>query len=121
MVSFCARVCREGCRCRSHLSMPQGRLLHYFPPDEAGGSEDWCAWHLDHGSITGEPSPGLHQNGKFLMEWQTSTINTCTNSNSMSQSTVDSRCETAVLAAIGTMNVCGAQHGATKEMPFRAS
>ncbi len=41
---------------RSLMPMLQGRLLHYFPPDEAGGggSEDWCAWHKDHGSITGD-------------------------------------------------------------------
>jgi hypothetical protein len=34
----------------------QGRLLHYFPSmgaaDSSGG--DWCAWHRDHGSLTGQ-------------------------------------------------------------------
>lgn len=62
---------------RSHI--PKGRLLHYFPPDKAAGAhrpqevmpgnragsetvedqqggqvaDDWCGWHLDHGSLTG--------------------------------------------------------------------
>lgn len=42
--------------------MVQGRLLHYFPSagadsqisnGSASASIDWCAWHTDHGSITG--------------------------------------------------------------------
>jgi hypothetical protein len=34
----------------------QGRLLHYFPSGggTGSGSGDWCAWHQDHGSITGQ-------------------------------------------------------------------
>lgn len=39
---------------------PKGRLLHYFPSagteaasSNSSPSSDWCAWHTDHGSITG--------------------------------------------------------------------
>jgi hypothetical protein len=39
----------------------KARLLHYFPVDQQqqeqqqqrGQDEDWCGWHLDHGSLTG--------------------------------------------------------------------
>ena len=34
---------------RSHI----GRMLHYFPYDHKGDTEDdWCGWHNDHGSLT---------------------------------------------------------------------
>ncbi len=40
---------------------PKGRLLHYFPlteADLAAGAQEhpdqWCGWHKDHGSLTGE-------------------------------------------------------------------
>lgn len=45
-----------------HSRAHKARLLHYFPPNEApkgsntqegDSEEDWCGWHLDHGSITG--------------------------------------------------------------------
>ena len=30
-----------------------GRMLHYFPFDKKGITEDdWCGWHNDHGSLT---------------------------------------------------------------------
>jgi isopenicillin N synthase-like dioxygenase len=49
----------------SHSSTHKARLLHYFPVDtsqqqqgsdqqqQQGSDEDWCGWHLDHGSLTG--------------------------------------------------------------------
>ena len=34
---------------KSHI----GRMLHYFPFENRGNSEDdWCGWHNDHGSLT---------------------------------------------------------------------
>ena len=34
---------------KSHI----GRMLHYFPYDNKGVTEDdWCGWHNDHGSLT---------------------------------------------------------------------
>ena len=34
---------------KSHI----GRMLHYFPYDDKGVTEDdWCGWHNDHGSLT---------------------------------------------------------------------
>ena len=34
---------------KSHI----GRMLHYFPYENKGASEDdWCGWHNDHGSLT---------------------------------------------------------------------
>lgn len=40
----------------------RARLLHYFPPEAAGGEEegDWCGWHFDHGSLTGGLLVMLH-------------------------------------------------------------
>eukprot|EP00887_Chlorella_sp_A99_P004815 scaffold4.g4815.t1 len=37
---------------------PTGRLLHYFAPPAAAAAasaqpQQWCGWHLDHGSLTG--------------------------------------------------------------------
>jgi hypothetical protein len=30
-----------------------GRMLHYFPFENKGTTEDdWCGWHNDHGSLT---------------------------------------------------------------------
>lgn len=30
-----------------------GRILHYFPFENKGDTEDdWCGWHNDHGSLT---------------------------------------------------------------------
>ena len=41
-----ARIITEG---KHHA----GRILHYFPFEEKGESEDdWCGWHNDHGSLT---------------------------------------------------------------------
>lgn len=35
---------------RGHI----GRILHYFPFENKGDTEDdWCGWHNDHGSLTG--------------------------------------------------------------------
>lgn len=32
----------------------KGRLLHYFAPRQAAGSDDsWCGWHFDHSALTG--------------------------------------------------------------------
>lgn len=34
---------------RNHI----GRMLHYFPYETKGETEDdWCGWHNDHGSLT---------------------------------------------------------------------
>ena len=34
---------------KSHI----GRMLHYFPFEAKGATEDdWCGWHNDHGSLT---------------------------------------------------------------------
>lgn len=35
----------------------KGRLLYYPPPcsQAAGSSGEWCSWHKDFGSLTGEP------------------------------------------------------------------
>lgn len=39
---------------------PKARLLHYFPTDgtaaasDSGAADNWCGWHLDHGSLTGD-------------------------------------------------------------------
>lgn len=37
---------------------PKARLLHYFPPEKASGTDPegetkWCGWHTDHGTLTG--------------------------------------------------------------------
>jgi hypothetical protein len=50
----------------THSDTHKARLLHYFPKGHAaaaqqqaeaqqaeGEEEDWCGWHLDHGSLTG--------------------------------------------------------------------
>ena len=40
------RVIEEG---QGHI----GRMLHYFPFEEKGETEDdWCGWHNDHGALT---------------------------------------------------------------------
>ena len=40
------KIISEG---HSHI----GRILHYFPYDSKGETEDdWCGWHNDHGSLT---------------------------------------------------------------------
>lgn len=39
-------------RSRNH----KARLLYYYPPkshSDSEGNQNWCGWHLDHGSITG--------------------------------------------------------------------
>lgn len=45
----------------------KARLLHYFPIKEAGDRErdSWCAWHNDHGSLTGL-CPAMFQNSGDL-------------------------------------------------------
>ena len=50
------------CRLNRYTLLLQGRLLHYFPSGGGTGtcSGDWCAWHQDHGSITGQR---LHVDG----------------------------------------------------------
>lgn len=42
-----------------------GRILHYFPFETKGQSEDdWCGWHNDHGSLTALTSAMLNdENG----------------------------------------------------------
>lgn len=41
-----ARIITEG---KHHT----GRMLHYFPFEERGTTQDdWCGWHNDHGSLT---------------------------------------------------------------------
>jgi hypothetical protein len=43
----------------SGSSTHKARLLHYFPvqqqqqQQQQPQDEDWCGWHLDHGSLTG--------------------------------------------------------------------
>ena len=43
-----------------------GRMLHYFPFDNKGETEDdWCGWHNDHGSLTALTSAMyIDENGK---------------------------------------------------------
>lgn len=38
----------------------KGRLLHYFPAESGAGemAGEWCAWHRDHGTLTGATSLG---------------------------------------------------------------
>lgn len=37
----------------SRSGNPKGRLLHYYPPETDEPSQNWCAQHTDHGSLTG--------------------------------------------------------------------
>jgi isopenicillin N synthase-like dioxygenase len=39
----------------------KGRLLHYFPATDTDDDTTWCAWHNDHGSLTGLV-PGMYLN-----------------------------------------------------------
>lgn len=39
---------------------PKGRILHYYPPKTDEQSQNWCAQHTDHGSLTGWILDALH-------------------------------------------------------------
>lgn len=38
---------------RARTRAPQARLLHYYAMSGGNGADDWCAWHADHGTLTG--------------------------------------------------------------------
>lgn len=50
----------------------KARLLHYFPADGSSSADDvagaqdqeWCGWHTDHGSLTGEQGQAQGSGGR---------------------------------------------------------